>query len=63
MAAEALLLGAATLQFGFNHLKEDLGWHHRKIGPQDDCSSRGDQLFGHANITPIATCQAAPLQV
>jgi hypothetical protein len=28
-----LWLDATTLQFGFYRIKEDLGWHHRKIGP------------------------------
>jgi hypothetical protein len=39
---EPLLLYAAPLQFGFYRVKEDLGWHHCKIGPEDDRSARGD---------------------
>jgi hypothetical protein len=37
-----LLLYAAALQFGFYRVKEDLGRHHGKIGPEDDRSARGD---------------------
>jgi hypothetical protein len=33
---------AAALQFGFHRVKEDLGRHHCKIGPEDDRSARGD---------------------
>jgi hypothetical protein len=35
-------LDAAALQFGFYRVKEDLGWHHCKIGPEDDRGARGD---------------------
>jgi hypothetical protein len=33
---------AAALQFGFYCVKEDSGWHHCKIGPEDNRSARGD---------------------
>jgi hypothetical protein len=39
---ERLSLEAAALQFGFYRVKEDLGWHHCKTGPEDDRSARGD---------------------
>jgi hypothetical protein len=37
-----LLLDATALQFGFNRVKDDLGRHYCKIGPEDDRSARGD---------------------
>jgi hypothetical protein len=37
-----LWLDAAAPQFGFYRVKDDLGWHHSKIGPEDDRSARGD---------------------
>jgi hypothetical protein len=40
--AGALWVDAAALQFGFYRVKEDLGWYHRKISPEDDRSSRSD---------------------
>jgi hypothetical protein len=39
---EPSLLDAATLQFGFNRVKEDLGWLYCENGPEDDRSARGD---------------------
>jgi hypothetical protein len=33
---------AAALQFGFYCVKEDSGWHHCKIGPEDNRGARGD---------------------
>src|SRR3954447_4432323 len=46
-------LEATPLQFGFNRVKDDLGRQYCKIGPEDDRGARGDQVFGHANATPI----------
>jgi hypothetical protein len=37
-----LWLGATALQFGFNRVKDDLGRHYCKIGPEDDHGVRGD---------------------
>jgi hypothetical protein len=48
LGQEPLWLDAAALQFGFYRLKDDLGWHHNKIGPEDDRSARGDEVVGHA---------------
>ena len=36
------MIDAAALQLGFNRLKDNLGWHHCKIGPEDDHGARGD---------------------
>jgi hypothetical protein len=33
---------AAAFQFRFYRVEEDLGWHHCKIGPEDDRNARGD---------------------
>jgi hypothetical protein len=33
---------AARLQFGLYRVKEDFGWHHGKIGPEDNRSACGD---------------------
>jgi hypothetical protein len=46
-----LWLDVAALQFGFNRVEDDLGWHHCKASPEDDRSARGDEVFGHANAT------------
>jgi hypothetical protein len=39
---EPLWLDAPAPQFGFYRVKEDFGWHHCKVGPEDDRSARGD---------------------
>ena len=33
---------ATALQFGFNRVKHDLGWHYCEIGPEDDHGTRCD---------------------
>jgi hypothetical protein len=39
---QPLQLYAMPLQFDFYRVEEDLGWHHGKIGPEDDRSARSD---------------------
>jgi hypothetical protein len=42
LTQERLYLDAAALQFGFNRVKDDLGWDNCKASPEDDRSARGD---------------------
>jgi hypothetical protein len=37
---ERLWLDGAALQFGFDRVKDDLGWYHRQIHPEDDGGAR-----------------------
>jgi hypothetical protein len=54
-----LWLNAAALQTRFYRVKEALGWHHCKIGPEDDRGARGDEVFGHEKTSPNARCRLA----
>jgi hypothetical protein len=42
LGQERLSLNATAIQFGFNSVKDDLGRHYGKIGPEDGHSARGD---------------------
>jgi hypothetical protein len=39
---EVLPLNIVALQFGFNRVKDNLGWHHCNASPEDDRGARSN---------------------